>query len=75
MGGTASAPCFHSVSPMKPGDLSAVEIEVEPIEVTLAEKAAILGMLWQWEVWEPKSIAGTCAIDSLEPVSQMPQQN
>jgi hypothetical protein len=64
--GTSSAPCFHSVSSMEPVDQSAVEIEVEPMEVTLAEKTAILGMFWQWEIWEPITIAGTCAIDCLE---------
>ena len=64
--GTAAAPCFHSVSPMKPGDQSAIEIEVEPMEVTLAEKTAILGIFWQWEVLAPLTIEGTCAIDSLE---------
>jgi hypothetical protein len=50
----------------------AVEIDPEPIEVTPEEKAAILGMFWDWEIWEPITTAGTCAIDSLVRMLEVP---
>jgi hypothetical protein len=64
--GTVDALRFYSVRPPVVGDQFSLEIEVEPIELSPAEIKSVFGMLWQWEIWEPITIAGTCAIDSLE---------
>jgi hypothetical protein len=43
-----------------------LEIEADSIDIPSSQQDAILGMIWEWEVWEPVTEAGTCAIESLE---------
>ncbi len=34
----------------------------------------MLGICWHWEIWEPTAMKGTCAIDSLERMIELPQE-
>lgn len=63
--GSFESPCFYSVSATQIGGTQAFEIDRERIELTSEEKDVVLGMTWNWEIWEPLTIAGTCMIDSL----------
>ncbi len=41
------------------------KLAVRPIELTDEEKDAITSMIWQWEISEPLTVAGTCMVESL----------
>ena len=72
--GTVDALRFYSVRSPLVGDQFPSEIEIEPIALCAAEVTSVFGMLWQWEIWEPITIAGTCAIDSLERMLDLPRE-
>jgi hypothetical protein len=63
--GTSDLPCFYSIHRIQLDGQRAIEIDPEPIEVSQEEKDAILSAIWEWEIWEPVTRAGTCVIDSL----------
>jgi hypothetical protein len=71
--GTFVAPRFSAVAPGSLNGLGRTEVDAEPIEVTSEVKAAVLAMIWEWEIWEPITVAGTCAIDSLVRMLDLPQ--
>ncbi len=71
--GTFAMPHFSSVAPASSGGLGCTQVEAEPIDVTADTKEAVLAMIWEWEVWEPITVAGTCAIDSLVRMLDLPQ--
>ena len=54
--------------------LGLTEVDTELLEVTAEVKEAVLAMVWEWEVWEPITVAGTCAIDSLVRMLDLPQE-
>lgn len=72
--GTFAAPRFSMVSPSSSNGADLTEMDAEPIDVTTDVREAILGMIWEWEVWEPITVAGTCAIDSLVRMLNLPQE-
>jgi hypothetical protein len=71
--GTLAALLFSSVAPGSLDGPGLVEVEAEPINVTAEVRQAVLAMIWKWEVWEPITVAGTCAIDSLVRMLDLPQ--
>jgi len=73
VGGTFAAPRFSVVAASSSNGLGLTEVDVEPIDVTDEVKEAVLAMIWEWEVWEPVTVAGTCAIDSLVRMLDLPQ--
>lgn len=74
LGGSFEAPSFYSAPPFEIDGRVELEIEVEPVDVTAEERSAMLGICWHWEVWEPTAIKGTCAIDSLERMIDLPPE-
>jgi hypothetical protein len=74
LGGRFESPSFCSVSPIEINGRAEIEIEIESIEVATEERNALLGICWQWEIWEPIAIKGTCAIDSLERMIELPRE-
>jgi len=70
--GTFDSPSFHSVREVDRGEGGTVEIDTEVIEVAPAERDAALGMIWTWEIWERVTAAGTCMIDSLVRMLDLP---
>lgn len=71
--GTFAAPRFSEVAPSSLNGLGLTEVNAQPIDVTPEVKEAALAMIWEWEVWEPITVAGTCAIDSLVRMLDLPQ--
>jgi len=71
--GTFAAPRFSEVTPSSLNGLGLTEVNAQPIDVTPGVKEAALAMIWEWEVWEPITVAGTCAIDSLVRMLDLPQ--
>lgn len=71
--GTFAAPRFSAVTPSSLNGLGLTEVNAQPIDVTPEVKEAALAMIWEWEVWEPITVAGTCAIDSLVRMMDLPQ--
>jgi len=71
--GTFAAPRFSEVTPSSLNGLGLTEVNAQPIDVTPGVKEAALAMIWEWEVWEPITAAGTCAIDSLVRMLGLPQ--
>jgi hypothetical protein len=63
--GTFAALRFSVVAPSSSNGLGLTEVDGKAIDVTAEVKEAVLAMIWEWEVWEPITVAGTCAIDSL----------
>jgi hypothetical protein len=53
---------------------TSIEIDTTQVEVSLDEKKAILKTVWHWEVWEPIILEGTCAIDSMERMLELPRE-
>jgi hypothetical protein len=72
--GTFAALRFSVVAPNASTGLGLTEVNAEPINVTADVKEAVLAMIWEWEVWEPITVAGTCAIDSLVRMLDLPQE-
>ena len=72
--GTFAAPRFSSVAPSSSNGLGLTEVDAEPIDVTAEVKESALAMIWEWEVWEPITVAGTCAIDSLVRMLDLPHE-
>jgi hypothetical protein len=60
-----SPTAFYSVPRIQLGGQRIIEINPEPIELTDEEKDAISSMIWQWEIREPLTEAGTCMVESL----------
>ena len=54
-------------------DRAAVDALLEGVDAGVNGEAA-LAMIWEWEVWEPITVAGTCAIDSLVRMLDFPQE-
>src|SRR5713226_1345910 len=52
-----------------------IEISPEPIALTDEEKDAILGMAWQWEIWEPMSRDGMCMVQCLTKYLDLPEDD
>lgn len=50
------------------------EVDANEIDLTSAEKKDLLRMVWEWEVWEPILLQGTCAVESLERMLQLPRE-
>ena len=71
--GTFVALRFSVVAPSSRNGLGLTEVDAEPIDVDADVMEAVLGMIWEWEVWEPITVAGTCAIDSLVRMLDLPQ--
>src|ERR1700757_4047247 len=63
--GPFKSPSFYSVPGIQHDGQRVIEIDPEPIKLAAEEKDAILSAIWEWEIWEPVTIAGTCMIDSL----------
>jgi hypothetical protein len=64
--GSFESPRFGSVPGVQLDGEQIIEIDPEPVELSAEEQDAILSTIWDWEVWEPVTIAGTCMIESLE---------
>lgn len=71
--GTFAAHRFSVALPSSSNGLGLTEVDAEPIDVTAEVKEAVLAMIWEWEVWEPITVAGTCAIDSLVRMLDLPR--
>lgn len=71
--GTFAALRFSVFAPNASTGLGFTEVDAEPIDVTAEVKEAVLAMIWEWEVWEPITVAGTCAIESLVRMVDLPQ--
>lgn len=72
--GSFESPRFGSVPGIQLDGQRAIDIDSEPIELTADEKDAIMSMIWEWEVWEPITTAGTCMIESLERMLDLPRE-
>jgi hypothetical protein len=71
--GSFESPGFHSLHAVQFDDSRVLEIDGEPIELTQEERDVVLGTIWEWEIWEPITKAGTCMIDSLERMLDLPR--
>jgi hypothetical protein len=71
--GSFDSPCFYSISPIELDARQVIEIDCKPVELTLEEKEAVLGTIWDWEVWESVKAAGTCMIESLVRMLDLPR--
>ena len=63
--GSFDVPTYYSVPRIQLDGQRIIEINPEPIELTDEEKDAIISMVWQWEIQEPLTEAGTCMVESL----------
>jgi hypothetical protein len=65
VGGSFNLPNFYSVPRIQIDKQRVIEINPEPIELKDEEKDAIISMVWQWQIHEPLTEAGTCMVESL----------
>jgi hypothetical protein len=72
--GTFQSLRFHAAPQIAVGGPDAVQFEADAVEIPSSQKEAILGIIWEWEVWEPVTEAGTCAIESLERMLELPRE-
>lgn len=72
--GSWESPRFGSVPGVQLDGQRAIEIDPEPVELSAEERDAILSTIWDWDVWEPVTIAGTCMIESLERRLDLPRE-
>jgi hypothetical protein len=71
--GSFESPSFAAIS-NTPSDVEGVvEIDPEPIELSGEEKYALLSMVWEWEIWERTVAEGTCMIESVERMLEVPR--
>lgn len=63
--GSFDLPSYYSVPRIQLEGQRVIEINPDPIELTDDEKDAIVSMIWQWEIREPLTLAGTCMVESL----------
>jgi hypothetical protein len=72
--GSFGSPRFGSLPGIQLDGERVIEIDPEPIELTEAEKDAVLSMIWEWDVWEPIAVAGTCMIECLERMLELSRE-
>lgn len=72
--GTFQSPSFHRAPKLAVGGPVPEKIEMDVVDIPASLREAILGMIWEWEVWEPVTMAGTCAIESLERMLELPRK-
>ena len=72
--GTFQSPGFHTAPQIAVGGPDPVEFEADAIDIPSSQIEAILGMIWEWEVWESVTEAGTCAIESLERMLELTRE-
>ena len=72
--GTFQSPGFYRAQQLAVGGSDPEELEVDVVDIPASQSEAIFGMIWEWEVWEPVTEAGTCAIESLEHMLELPRE-
>ncbi|HEV2487615.1 MAG TPA: hypothetical protein VGT08_18990 [Terracidiphilus sp.] len=72
--GTFQCPGFYRAPQIAVGRPDPEEFEADLVDIPTSQREAILGMIWEWEVWEPVTEAGTCAIESLEHMLELPRE-
>ena len=73
--GSFESPRFGFVPGVQLDGQQPIEIDPEPIELKAQDIDAILSTIWDWEVWEPITMAGTCMIESLERILDLPRDS
>lgn len=73
--GSFESPTFEEVSSPPSDEAGVIEIDPKPIDLSADEKDAILSMAWEWEIWERTVAAGTCMIDSVHRMLELPRDD
>jgi hypothetical protein len=72
--GTFGSLIYYATDPVDFDGRALFEVDANEIALTSAEKKDLLRMVWEWEVWEPILLEGTCAVESLERMLELPRE-